>query len=137
MRATVADVQILSIAVSTVLLVVVLELVRRHLLGEEYAFVWIVGAIAMLTLSLWPGALDASAAWLGVRYGPALLLLILAFLVFVGLLFFSVVVSRQRTQIERLIEDVSILDARFREHTAPDGTGSDREPAVRPAEDEG
>jgi hypothetical protein len=127
------DVQVLAIVVSTVLLVVVLELVRRHLLGEEYALVWILGAIAMLTLSLWSGALDAAATWLGVRYGPALLLLILAFLVFVGLLFFSVVVSRQRTQIERLIEDVALLDAQVREHTGHEGTGVDSTPARLPA----
>jgi hypothetical protein len=122
-----ADVQILAIAVSTVLLLLVLELVRRRLLGEEFAFAWLLGAGAMLALSLWPGALDAAAIWLGVRYGPALLLLILAFLVFVGLLLFSVVVSRQRTQIERLVEDVAILDARLREHTAT-GAGSTSAP---------
>ena len=109
------DVQVLAVAVSALLLLLVIELVRRRLLGEEYAFVWILGALAVLTLSLWPGALDAAARWLGVRYGPALLLLILAFLVFVGLLSFSVVVSRQRSQIERLIEDVAILDARLRD----------------------
>jgi len=109
-------VQLLAIGVSALLLVLVLELVRRRLLGEEYAFVWILGAVGMLALSVWRGALDAVARWLGVHYGPALLLMLLAVFVFVALLFFSVVVSRQRVQIERLIEDIAILDARQREH---------------------
>jgi hypothetical protein len=109
-------VQLLAIAISVLLLGLVLELVRRRLLGEEYAFVWILGALAMLALSVWRGALDAVARWLGVHYGPALLLLLLAVFVFIALLFFSVIVSRQRVQIERLIEDVAILEARQREH---------------------
>jgi hypothetical protein len=123
-------VQILAIAISALLLLLVLELVRRRLLGEEYALVWIVGALGMVVLSVWRGALDTVARWLGVLYGPALLLLLLGVFVFVGLLFFSVVVSRQRVQIDRLIEDVAILEARQREHlevhrgTAPEEDGS-------------
>lgn len=108
-------VQVVAIAGSGLLLLLVLELVRRRLLGEEYAFVWILGGAVMLALSVWRGALDAAARWLGVHYGPALILLLLVFFVFVALLFFSVVVSRQRAQIDRLIEDAAILEARQRE----------------------
>lgn len=108
-------VQIVSIAGSGLLLLLVLELVRRRLLGEEYAFIWILGAAAMLAVSVWRGALDAAARWLGVHYGPALILLLLVFFVFVALLFFSVVVSRLRVQIDRLIEDAAILEARQRD----------------------
>lgn len=120
-------VQIVAIAGSGVLLLLVVELVRRRLLGEEYAFVWMLGAAAMLAVSVWRGALDAAARWLGVHYGPALILLLLVFFVFVALLFFSVVVSRQRVQIDRLIEDAAILEARLREvesRLAPPGEGT-------------
>jgi hypothetical protein len=108
-------VQILAIAVSAALLVLVIELVRRRLLGEEYAFIWIFGALGLLALSVWRGALDGVARWLGVLYGPAVLLLVLGFFVFVGMLWVSVVVSKHRVQIERLIEDAAILEARCRE----------------------
>jgi hypothetical protein len=108
-------VQLLAIAIGVLLLALVLELVRRRLLGEEYAIVWIAGALALLALAIWRRALDTVARWLGIHYGPALLLLLLGLIVFVALLFFSMVVSRQRVQIERLIEDVAILDARLRD----------------------
>jgi hypothetical protein len=108
-------VQILAISVSAALLLLVLELVRRKLLGEEYALLWILGSIGLLALSVWRRGLDLVARWLGVHYGPALLLFLLGIFVFVALLFFSVVVSRQRLQIDRLIEDVAILEARLRE----------------------
>lgn len=119
-------VQILAICISGALLLLVLELVRRKLLGEEYALLWILGGVGLLALSVWRRALDLVARWLGVHYGPALLLLLLGVFVFVALLFFSVVVSRQRLQIDRLIEDVAILEAQLRELDDGDrGRGAD------------
>jgi hypothetical protein len=108
-------IQVLAMAVSTALLLVVLELVRRRRLTEEYSFIWIACALALLGLSIWRDVLHAIARWLGVFYPPAVLLLVLIVFVFVGLLYFSVTMSRQREQIERLIEDVAILEARLRD----------------------
>lgn len=108
-------VQVVAIAVSSALLLVVLELVRRRRLTEEYSFIWIACALALLVLSIRRDVLDAAAGWLGVYYPPAVLLLVLILFVFVGLLYFSVAISRQRAQIEHLIEDVAILEARLRD----------------------
>ncbi len=110
-------IQILAIVVSLALLLLVLDLVRRKKLTEEYSFVWIVCALALLALSVGRALLDAVALALGIYYPPAALLLVLIFFVFVASLSFSVVISRQRQQIERLMEDVAILDAHVRELT--------------------
>lgn len=107
-------VQLVSIVVSAALLVLVVELVRRRRLTEEYSLIWIVCAGALLTLSLWRNLLDLSAAALGVHYPPAVLLLVLTFCVVLVSLYFSVVVSKQRQQIERLIEEMALLDAELR-----------------------
>ena len=48
-------------------------------------------------------------------YPPVLLLLLLILMVFVALLCFSVIVSRQRRQIHRLIEETAILSAELRD----------------------
>ncbi len=108
-------VALLGIAVSLLLLVIVLELVRRRRLTEEYSFVWILASLALLGLSFSRPLIAMTAEWLGVYYPPALLLLALLTLVFGALLYFTVVASRQRTQIERLIEEVSILAAEVRD----------------------
>ena len=107
-------VQLVSIGVSALLLVVVVELVRRRQLTEEYSFIWIVCAVALLGLSLWRNVLDVAAAALGVHYPPALLLLVLTFFVVLISLSFSIVVSRHRKRIERLVEEVALLDADLR-----------------------
>jgi hypothetical protein len=104
-----------GLVVSVVLLLVVLELVRRKKLSEEFSFLWVGGALAVLGLSLRRDLLDRTALWLGVYYPPSLLLLILLVVVFVGSLSFTVVLSRHRRQIERLMEDSAILTAEVRE----------------------
>ena len=108
-------VQATAIAVSTLLLVVVLDLVRRRRLREEYSFIWIGCALALLGLSVWRDILHVAARALGVYYPPALLLLLLILFVFVASLYFSVVISRQREEIEALSESIALLDAELRE----------------------
>jgi hypothetical protein len=111
-------IQIVAIAVSVLLLLGVLELVRRRKLTEEYSFLWIACALALVTLSVRRDLLDASAQWLGVYYPPMVLVLLLVLTVFVASLCFSVILSRQRQQIERLVEETAILAAELREERA-------------------
>lgn len=118
-------VQVIAIAVSAVLLMSVLELVRRRKLVEEYSLLWILGSIAILALSVWRGMLDIAARELGIFYPPSLLLMLVIVIVFVGLLSFSVVLSRQRKQIERLMEETAILGAEIRDLRARNGTMPD------------
>jgi NO-binding membrane sensor protein with MHYT domain len=113
-------VQLAAILVSVVVLFVVLDLVRRKLLTEEYSFVWIVCALALLGLSIARRLLDQVALSLGIHYPPAALLLVLILFVFLSSVSFSVVVSRQRQQIERLTEDAALLEARLREMSRTD-----------------
>ena len=108
-------VQVGAVVVSAALLLLVIDLVRRRKLTEEYSFIWILCAVALLVLSLWRDILHVTARWLGVYYPPAVLLLVLIFFVFVASLYFSVVISGQRRQIERLVEEVALIDQRLRE----------------------
>ena len=105
----------IGLVVGVALVLLVLELVRRKRLNEEYSLLWVVGAVLVLGLSLRRDLLDRTARWLGVYYPPSLLLLVLLVVVFVGSLSISVVLSRHRRQIERLMEDSAILSAEVRE----------------------
>jgi hypothetical protein len=108
-------IQIIAITLSVAFLVAVLELVRRRKLVEEYSFIWIAIALVILAVSIWREFLHAAARELGIYEPPNVLLLALTGGVLVGLLGISVILSRQRRQIDRLIEDVSILTAELRE----------------------
>ncbi len=108
-------VQVVAIAISVALLLVVLELVRRRKLSEDYSIVWILGALILLVFSVWRGLLDSVAALVGIFYPPSVLLMGLVLLVFVALLAMSVVLSRQRRQIESLTEESAVLAAEIRD----------------------
>lgn len=108
-------VQSVAIVVSMLLLIGVLELVRRRKLVEEYSIIWILGALVLLAASVWRGFLDTAARFLGIYYPPSLLLMGMVLLSFVALLALSVVLSRQQRQIESLTEEVAVLGAQVRE----------------------
>ena len=117
-------IQIVAIAGSVLFLLLVLELVRRRRLAEEYSALWIIAALALLGASIRRDLIDRTAAWLGIYYGPAVLLLGLVVVVSAVLLWMSVILSRQQAQIDHLIEEAAILSAELREHR------SGREPAT-------
>ena len=108
-------IQILAIGVSAAFLILVLELVRRRKLVEEYSFLWIVVAVLVLAVSIWRELLHTAARDLGVHDPPNVLLIALTAAVLFALLGVSLILSRQRRQIERLIEDTSILSAEVKD----------------------
>jgi len=108
-------IQIVAIAGSVLFLLLVLELVRRRRLAEEYSALWIIAALALLGASIRRDLIDRTAAWLGIYYGPAVLLLGLVVVVSAVLLWMSVILSRQQAQIDQLIEESAILAAELRD----------------------
>jgi hypothetical protein len=126
-------VQVVAVAVSLGLLVLVLELVRRRKLVEEYALLWIVCGLAALGVSLWRGVIDRAARELGVYYPPSVLLMALGVMVFLALLWLTVALSGQRRQIERLTEETAVLGAELR--ALRSAAVPRREVMVGPAED--
>jgi len=108
-------VQIAALTASVILLLLVLELVRRRHLAEEYSALWILSALALMGISLRRDLLDTAAMWLGVYYPPAVLLLVVILIVFTASLSFSVILSRHQRQIDRLIEETAVMSAELRE----------------------
>jgi hypothetical protein len=108
-------VQIFALVGSVAFLALVLELIRRRQLAEEYSAPWIVSSLVLIGISLKRSLIDVVARWLGVYYPPAVLLPLLVGIVAMALLSFSVILSKQRRQIDRLIEENAILAAELRE----------------------
>ena len=121
--------QVIAVVLSVGFLALVLELVRRRKLAEEYSVLWLGVAGVLLAVSVWRELLHAAARELGVHDPPNVLLIALTAVVVVGLLRVSVILSRQRRQIDRLIEDTAILSAEIRELRPPSaGSGGNPTP---------
>ena len=90
--------QLLAIAASGLLLVIVLELVRRRRFLERYALLWLLSAAVLLLLGIWEDLLADVSRLIGIIYPPNALFVIAFGFVLLLLLHFSVAVSRLSDQ---------------------------------------
>jgi hypothetical protein len=107
-------IQLLTVLVSALLLVGVIELVRRRRLLERYALLWLLSAVVLLGLSIWRGALNRIADQIGVAYPPNALFIVAFGFVLWMLLHFSVAVSRLSDQSKVLAQRLALLEERMR-----------------------
>ena len=104
--------QVLSIAVTGGLFLIVFELVRRKRLMERYALLWLFATAVMFGLSLWQDALNVFARAVGIQYGPSALFGVGFSFMLVLLLHFSLVLSRLSDQNKVLAQKVGMLQQR-------------------------
>ena len=108
-------IQILAIAGSAVLLLLVLELVRRKAFLERYALLWLFSALVLLGLSIWQGFLEVVADGLGIAYPPNALFLVAFGFVLILLLHFSVAVSKLSDRSKMLAQRLALVEKRLRD----------------------
>jgi hypothetical protein len=105
-------IQILAIAVSAAMLLVVLELVRRKAFLERYALLWLLSAIVLLALSVWREMLEWISQLVGIAYPPNALFLVAFGFVLILLLHFSLAVSKLSDQSKVLAQRLALLEQR-------------------------
>jgi len=101
--------RILLIAIGLIVLVTVINLLRKRRLKEEYALLWLLAALALVLAPFLIDILDQIAVFLGVEYPPTLFL----GLAIIGLLLIifqlSLNISRFSDQIKVLTQEIAIL----------------------------
>ena len=96
-------------AASIVALLIVLELVRRRRLSEQYSLLWLGTAIVMLVIGLWRDLLHSLAALLNIHHPPNLLFLLATlFLLFIQL-YFSTVITRLTRESKEAAQQIALL----------------------------
>jgi hypothetical protein len=104
---------------SVLLVLIVLELIRRRRLRERYALLWLATGVVLLVLSAWRGALNTIAGWLGVSsYPPAILFAAATLFVIVVLLHYSTVLSKLADESTILAQRVALLERELQERDA-------------------
>jgi hypothetical protein len=113
-------IQIVAIVASGLLLLLVLELVRRRRFLERYAIVWLLSAVVLLMLAIWKGLLTKLASAIGIIYPPNALFVVAFGFVLVLLLHFSLAVSRLSDQAKVLAQRLALLEQRMDSSEARD-----------------
>ena len=100
---------IFALGASLIALLVVLELVRRRRLSEEYSLLWLGTAIIMLVVGIWRDLLHGLADLVNIEYPPNLLFLLAAlFLLFIQL-YMSTVITRLTRESKAAAQQIALL----------------------------
>jgi cytochrome c oxidase assembly factor CtaG len=107
-----SQVQLLAIVGSGLLIILILELIRRNYLKERYSLLWLTTGGIFLVLSLVTGLLTPTIQFFGFKIvSNALLLAGIVFLVIIAL-GMTVVISRLAEKNKRLTQEIVLLTKR-------------------------
>lgn len=107
-------IEIVAALGASVLLLIVLELVRRRRLLERYALLWLLSAMVLVGLAIWRDGLSELAKLLGIANPPNALFLVAFGFVLLLLLHFSLAISRLADETKVLAQRLAIADERLR-----------------------
>ncbi|MGI8460534.1 MAG: DUF2304 domain-containing protein [Solirubrobacterales bacterium] len=129
------QIQLIALAITLLIFLVILELVRRRRLVERYALLWLFAGLTLVVLAVWRDLLDTGAEWLGIAYPPNALFIVAFGVAFVLLLHFSVATSRLSEETKILAQEVARLDeeVRMMRGAAENGGAQPAEERVRVA----
>jgi hypothetical protein len=109
----ISAVQIFSIIFSFLLLGVIIALIRKRRLREEYAILWVMIALLFVVLSVFRGLIDGISRLMGIKYQPASLFLILFGCLFLLGFHFSLVISDLKKKLNAMAKTVALLQERL------------------------
>ena len=107
--------------VSVVVLLITFESIRKTMLQERYALLWVTTALVMLLGCFFPDAVALFRAVTGMDYGAAMAAVAFVFLVMVCF-HFSISLSSLRSKQSQIAQRVAILEQRIR-NLEPGGSG--------------
>ena len=106
---------VFALVTSLVAFGLVLELVRRRRLREEYSWLWLLTAGAMVLLVVWYRLLIVITYIVGAVTPLNTLLLCAVLFLFAIAVHYSVIISRLTVQVKNLAQELALLSARVEE----------------------
>ena len=118
--------RVLIAAICLVVLVVIVEAIRRRRLSEGYAIAWLAAGATILVFGAWPDVLRIVSRLL--RLSHLTTLFMVAFLFLLAIVFhFSVVLSSLGSRLKTLTQDYALLRAQLEAKEAAAKNASDKE----------
>lgn len=92
----------------------IVQLIRRRRLREEYALVWLVASAGILLFSIFGGLVRMLASFFSVSYPPTLIITLGLLFALAVILSQSVIISSQADRLRDLAQTVALLEWRVR-----------------------
>jgi uncharacterized membrane protein len=109
------SVRILILLAGFMLLVAVLELVRKKRLREELSIIWLFVSLIAASGSVIDLVIDPVSRRLNIGYPPALVFAMVMIVSLAALLYFSLVTSDLKTKVKELTQKVALLEFEMNE----------------------
>jgi hypothetical protein len=93
---------VIAVTVFAIAVVAILRQVRNRRIRAKYALIWIGAALIFAPIALVPGLVDRISEFVGVAYGPALLLS-------AGLIFFAWLMLHHSSELSKLDDRTRVL----------------------------
>ena len=106
--------RVTTLAVAGGILILILELVRKRRLREEYSWLWLLAGTGLIAAASWYEGVRAFAELIGTSTSSAVFFLGQIFIILVCLQF-SVRLSRMTEQVKTLAQRLALLEAEKRE----------------------
>ena len=103
------------VILALLILVYMIQSIRKNNLNVKTSFGWIVGAILVLILAIWPKSIDWFAVMLGIDYPPALFLTLCVVFLWVVDFKYSKRIQEQQDKITDLAQELSIIKEELNE----------------------
>ena len=103
---------IFALVIAVVSFGLILELVRRRRLREEYSWLWLLTAAIMVLLVVWFPLLRVITVLIGAVTPINTLLLFAVLFLFAIAVHYSVIISRLTTQVKNLAQELALVSAR-------------------------
>ncbi len=101
--------QLTSALVGLLIANIILWLIRRDHLHIRHALWWLLVAIAVVVLGLFPKIIDWLAPWVGVNYPPTLLFFLGMGMILLKMLFMDIEQSQLERKLRRLTQKLAIV----------------------------
>jgi hypothetical protein len=116
--------KIFAVIASFLIMAIVIELVRRRKLREEYSWLWLLTGAVIVVLVIWYDLLVAITQLIG-AIAPTTTLFIfgLLFLMLISL-HYSIQISKLSFQVKEMAQQLALLRGRVEDQADPEGEGS-------------
>jgi len=111
--------QILAVIGSLLFIAFIIYLVRMKRLREDYSLLWLFFGGVFLFLSIFRESLEYISRAMGVAYAPAAIFIILIMCLFMIMIQFSTIISKQSNQISKLAQEVALQQKKIEELSKP------------------
>lgn len=103
-------IRVVIFLIGILLFLTILELVRKRKFREELSIIWLLVGFGLMFGAFADMIIDPLARRLKVGYPPALLIILVFFMLIVGLLYFSLVVSDLKGKLKELSQKVALME---------------------------